>query len=354
MADRRLPAPCPEEARGRGGQRRRLLAGLAAAAAGSLGLAACAGTPAAPPPVARAPRRLPDGAPAGRLLVIGGAEDRLDEREILRRFMQLSGGPRARLRFVTGATSEPDSTEKSYAAAMRALGAEDVGFLHPADASAAAQPELLAELNKADGVFITGGDQVRLMERLWSTPAMLALHAAVRERGICLAGTSAGAAALSRAMIAQGAAVLAPQKEAVSLDLGLSFLPQAMVDQHFSQRRRLSRLLSALALRPDLLGIGVDEDTALLIEIGQSIEVIGRGSVTIVDGSEMQTNARQVASQARLELLGVSLHVLPAGQRYRHPWDQRSSGEGGFGADPPPALRNVVARLLEPPPILVL
>jgi cyanophycinase len=126
-----------------------------------------------------------------------------------------------------------------------------------------------------------------------------------------------------------------------------------MVDQHFSQRRRLSRLLSALALRPDLLGIGVDEDTALLIEIGRSVEVIGRSSVTVVDGAGMQTNAGQVQPRDRLELLGVNLHVLPSGQRYLHPMALRADVPDA-GAQPPQALRSVLARLLEPPPILVI
>ena len=324
----------------------------AAATAGLATLGGCALNPQPAPPLRQA-RSLPDGAPVGRLLVIGGAEDRVDEREILRRFIELSGGPLARLRFITGATNDPNGAEQAYGAAMKTLGAEDVQFLHLAEAADASAPLMLSELRRADGVFITGGDQARLMGKLWSTPAMQALHQAVRERGICLAGTSAGAAAMSRAMIAQGPAVLAPQKDVVSLDLGLNFLPQAMVDQHFSQRRRLSRLLSALALRPDLLGIGVDEDTALLIEIGRSVEVIGRSSVTVVDGTEMQSNMRQVQSRDRLELVGVNLHVLPTGQRYRHPWGLRADLSAA-GAEPPAALRAVVARLLEPPPILLI
>jgi len=337
--------------------RRQLLQGLGSAAlwgwggfAGLGALGGCALAPQPAPPL-RVARQLPEGAPVGRLLVIGGGEDRVDDREILRRFMELSGGAQARLRFITGATNDPKGAEQAYGAAMGGLGAQDVRFLHLAEAQDAAQPALLEELRQADGVFITGGDQARLMGKLWSTPAMQALHQAVRERGICLAGTSAGAAAMSRAMIAHGPAVVVPQKEAVSLDLGLNFLPQAMVDQHFSQRRRLSRLLSALALRPDLLGIGVDEDTALLIEIGRSVEVIGRSSVTVVDGSEMQSNAGQVQPRDRLELVGVNLHVLPTGQRYRHPW--ALSGNPASGAQPPAALRSVVARLLEPPPILL-
>ena len=321
-------------------------------AASGLGLAGCA-TPAPPAPPPRAPRAWSTAAAAGRLLIIGGAEDRVDERSILRRFMELSGGPSARLRFITGATNEPAFAERVYGEAMQTVGARDVAFLHLTEAADSAHPDLLAELGRADGVFITGGDQRRLMGKLWHTPAMAALHTGYRQRGLVVAGTSAGAAAMSRAMIAQGPALLVPQKEAVSLDLGLNLLPQALVDQHFSQRRRLSRLLSAVALRPDLLGIGIDEDTALLVDGGRAIEVIGRSSITLVDGVGMQTNMRQAQPQEHLEMIGVGLHVLPSGRRYRHP-DPDVAGAETQADDPPPDLRAVVRRLLEAPPILVL
>lgn len=299
------------------------------------------------------PRAWSSRSPAGRLLIVGGPEGRVDEPVILQRFMELSGGPQARLRFITGATNEPDNAERAYSAAMRSLGATQVQFLHLTEAADSSHPELLAELERADGVFITGGDQARLMGKLWATPAMKVLHDGFRMRGLCVAGTSAGAAALSRAMIAQGPAVVVPQKDAVSLDLGLNFLPQALVDQHFSQRRRLPRLLSALAMRPDLVGIGIDEDTALLLDGGRALEVIGRSSVTIVDGLDLQTNFREIEARERLEMVGVNLHVLPAGRRYRHP-DAAVAGPEETGAEPPVALRAVVAKLLEPPPILVL
>lgn len=334
------------------GRRRVLRAlGLGGTVVAAAALGACATPPAPPPP--RPPRSWSGQTPAGRLLIIGGAEDRVDEREILRRFMDLAGGPSARLRFITGATNEPAFAERAYGEAMDGVGARDIGFIHLGDAAEASEPKVKAEIDRADGLYITGGDQRRLMNKLWQTPAMQALHAGYRERGMTLAGTSAGAAAMSRAMIAQGTAIVVPQKDVISLDLGLNLLPQALVDQHFSQRRRLSRLLSAVALRPDLIGIGVDEDTALLVDGGRAIEVIGRSSVTFVDGVGMETNLGQAQPQDRLEMVGVQLHVLPAGRRYRHP-DPDTARDSGEAQAPPAALRSVVARLLEPPPILVL
>ena len=121
---------------------------------------------------------------------------------------------------------------------------------------------------------------------------------------------------MSRHMIAQGPSVLRPSKEAVDTDIGLGLLSQAVVDQHFSERRRLARLLSTLAMRPDLLGVGIDEDTALVIERGEAMEVIGKGTVTLVDPSQMQSNVNELDTLEQIEMLGVQLHVLPAGHRY--------------------------------------
>ena len=139
---------------------------------------------------------------------------------------------------------------------------------------------------------------------------------AVFAAGGVIAGTSAGAAVMSRHMLAQGAPTPTPEKDVVSMDIGLSFMPNAIVDQHFSQRHRLSRLLSALAQRPDLLGVGIDEDTALVIEPNQSVEIVGRGAVTLVDPRHMRSNFDNADDGDKLEMLGLQLHLLPAGNRY--------------------------------------
>lgn len=252
----------------------------------------------------------------GRLLLIGGAEDRAQDRVILRRFMSLSGGAEAPIRFITAASADPPTVWRSYSAAFEDMGARDCAHIPIGSPEDAAQPEVVAAILAARGVFLTGGDQSRLMSYLWRTPASEAIHTAFHEQGCCIAGTSAGAAVMSRFMLAQGAAVIVPEKEAVEMDVGLGLLPGAVVDQHFSQRRRLARLLSALAQRPEMLGVGVDEDTALLVEPGQGIEIIGRSSVTIIDCSEMDSNFADADETDKLELHGVRLHMLPSGRRY--------------------------------------
>jgi cyanophycinase len=154
------------------------------------------------------------------------------------------------------------------------------------------------------------------MAELWETPAFSAIHHVFHLNGICIAGTSAGAAVMSRQMIAQGQAPIITEKGVVSFDIGLGLVSMAIIDQHFSQRRRLTRLLSALAQRPDLLGVGIDENTGLVITVNESIEVIGDGSVTILDGREMISNYEEIEAQEKLELLGVKMHLLPSGSSY--------------------------------------
>ena len=283
--------------------RRDVLSRMSAVA--GLGAATLAGLPA----LAQSPR-------ISRLVIVGGAEDRLQDRIILRKFADYCGGSQARIRVITAASGDPEGVWRSYRDVFKALGVEDVQRLALDDRASAHQSELQTEILQANGIFMSGGDQSKLMDTLWNTPAYQSLHQSFHMNRCCIGGTSAGAAVMSRHMIAQGPAVLRPSKEAVDTDIGLGLLSQAVVDQHFSERRRLARLLSTLALRPDLLGVGIDEDTALVIERGEAIEVIGKGTVTLVDPSQMQSNVNELETLEQIEMLGVQLHLLPAGHRY--------------------------------------
>lgn len=260
-----------------------------------------------------------DSKKSGHLVIIGGAEDRQQDRVILRKFLELSGGPSAKLRFITAASGVPDVVWASYQAVFKDLGALDCAVVPMLTRDDASKPEVVSQIAQADGVFITGGDQTRLMACLWESPAFQALHRAFFINGACIGGTSAGAAVMSRHMLAQGTPTPAPEKDTVSTDIGLGFVANAIVDQHFSQRHRLSRLLSALAQRPDLLGVGIDEDTALIIEPNQAVEIVGKGSVTLVDPRRLRTNLESIEDGDKLEMLGLQLHLLPAGKRYTVP-----------------------------------
>ncbi len=278
-----------------------------------------------------------------RLVIVGGAEDRLQDRIILRKFSEYSGGPQSKIRIITAASGDPQGVWQSYRDAFHALGVKDVERLDIDDRESAQKTAVQAEILQADGIFMSGGDQSKLMGILWDSLAYQSLHHAFHANRCCMGGTSAGAAVMSRHMIAQGPSVLRPRKDAVETDIGLGLLTQAVVDQHFSERRRLPRLLSTLAMRPDLLGVGIDEDTALVIERGLGIEVIGQGSVTLVDPSHMQSNVDDLEVLDQIEMLGVQLHLLPAGHRYT----VKSVGQGARSAP----LRRAIERLVAVGPI---
>jgi cyanophycinase len=284
--------------------------------------------------------------PPALLVIVGGAEDRLKDKIILRRFLELSDGINGKVLILTAASAEPAAAWVAYAQVFGELGARNASHLSIASVDEANSLEVVARILDADGIFITGGDQRRLMERLAGSAAARALHTAFHLRSCCMGGTSAGAAAMSHIMLAEGDTPQLPEKDAAVLGLGLGFVSNAIIDQHFSQRRRLGRLLSALAQQPELLGVGIDEDTALIIERGRGIEIIGKGTVTLIDGRRMATNYHEVGASERLEMLGVRLHVLPAGNRYD------SEAAARPNAKPVPAsLRDAISFLAEPGPI---
>jgi cyanophycinase len=235
---------------------------------------------------------------------------------VLRRFVELCGTHLPEIAVLTGASAFPEDTWRSYQRAFLSLGAGRCVHVDLRSKAQADDARAVESILQADGVFMTGGDQRRLLSVVGDTATEGALQDAYRERGACIGGTSAGAAALSRHMLAEGRHPLRPQKHAARLDTGLGLLPGAIIDQHFWQRRRFGRLLSALAEEPEQLGVGVDEDTALIIDPGRSIEVVGRGMVTVLDGRRMNTNVQEVATRERMEMLGVRLHMLPAGNLY--------------------------------------
>ena len=257
----------------------------------------------------------------GHLVIIGGHEDRQHGKEILTRFVELSGGENARIVVITAASQVADEMWSMYDRAFGDLGVRQRFHLPLSsrqDANDEAKVRMVAE---ADGIFMTGGDQKRLLSIIGGTALDAEMHTALKVRGACIGGTSAGASAMSGHMLATGKTDLLPEKGAVSLGAGLGFLHRVVIDQHFSERQRLARLLSVVAQNPYLQGIGIDEDTALIVERGRGIEVVGEGSVTVVDGRTMDTNMADIRDRATPELIDVRLHLLPAGSRWYLPTD---------------------------------
>jgi len=265
----------------------------------------------------------------GALFAIGGAEDKLKKRTVLQEFVEAAGGSKARIVVVPTASALGPDVVDVYRALFAALGAESVVGVRPENREDADDPAFIAPLNDATGIFMTGGNQLKLAGVVTGTAfgrAVTAAHA----RGAAVGGTSAGASILAEHMIAFGRSGATPRQRMSQLAGGLGLVQGAIVDQHFAQRNRYGRLLSLVAQSPGLLGIGVDEDTAAVFR-GSHLEVVGRGAVTIFDGSRITSNGHYAGRSEPLLASGVVLHVLPATATF----DLRDRVLLSFGKQPP-------------------
>jgi cyanophycinase len=262
----------------------------------------------------------PDG--PGPLMVIGGAEDKLRKRTILKEFVGASGGPDARIVLIPTASSLGDEVVEVYDALFRRLGAGAVVPVRPESREEAADPDLVKAVGEATGIFMTGGNQLKLSAIICGTPVGDAILEAHR-RGAVVAGTSAGASIQSSHMVAFGVGGATPKQRMTQVAAGLGLVGSAVIDQHFDQRNRYGRLLMIVAQSPQLLGIGVDEDTCAMITEDDAptgprelLRVLGRGSVTILDPAHIVSNAYEAKRSSPLLASGVILHVLPAGATF--------------------------------------
>ncbi len=260
----------------------------------------------------------------GHLLVIGGAEDKYNERRILKKFLELAGGESAEVLIVPVASDFPEFAADVYTQAFRNLGVSSPRVLRATSRQDIVNADVERLVDGVKGVFMTGGDQMRLVSLLGGTKLAEALRKKVRETNVVMAGTSAGAAAMSTSMIVRGEPSSHPHKNAVKLSPGLGFLKNIIIDQHFSERGRISRLITAVSYNPYNLGIGIDENTAIILDGKGVLEVFGQGSTTIVDGSQITFNEiAEVADNESFSVCGVQFHVLRDGLVYnyleRHP-----------------------------------
>jgi cyanophycinase len=251
----------------------------------------------------------------GHLFMIGGAEDKLRQRQILARFASLAGGADARVVIVSTASSLGDEATELYISLFRQMGIGDVRGMRPLVRDDADDRRLVNQLNDATAIFMTGGNQLRLASVVGGTLLGRAIVERHR-RGAVVAGTSAGASALASYMVAFGTSGSTPKQRMTQMSAGLGLLPGVLVDQHFEQRNRIGRLLALVAQSPSLLGIGIDEDTAALVSPGGVLEVLGKGSVTIIDPARLRTDAYEVKRHRPIMVSGVILHSLPGGYRF--------------------------------------
>jgi cyanophycinase len=230
-------------------------------------------------------------------------------------FVAAAGGTEARIAVVSSASSLGNEVVEVYQTVFTSLGAHQIISLRPESRAQAHDPDLARALTEVSGIFLTGGNQLKLSSFITGTPFGDAIKQA-HERGTLVGGTSAGASVLAEHMIAFGAGGATPKQRMSQLSAGLGLLPGVVIDQHFEQRNRYGRLLSLVAQSPSLLGLGVDEDTAAVIHNDSRLEVIGRGAVTVVDGQNVVSDAFVAKRTAPLLVSGAVLHVLPAGSQF--------------------------------------
>ncbi len=251
----------------------------------------------------------------GWIVPVGGAEDKLDAPTILSRFIDLSGGRHARV-VVIPTASQLEDTGRRYEAIFRDLGANQATALAYSERSDADREDWFETLKSATGVFFTGGNQLRISAILGGTRVAQAVRR-LNASGVTVGGTSAGAAILPEHMIAYGSTGGTPRIGMVSLSPGLGLTNRFVIDQHFRERDRLGRLLTALSYNPFAVGIGIDENTAAFISADNIIEVEGSGTLTVVDVSTVQhTSVASAREGDPLCITDVKLHILPRGGRF--------------------------------------
>ncbi len=262
----------------------------------------------------------------GFIIPIGGAEEKLNNPEILDRFVDVCGGKKARISIVPTA-SELEDTGRNYEKLFRKLGVRHARVLPFETRRDCQSGSELDYIDRSDGVFMTGGNQLRLSTTLGGTE----VARRIRRRnaaGMHVAGTSAGAAFMPEHMIAGGEEGSTPSPDKVTMAPGLGLTNKFIIDQHFRQRDRLGRLLTALAYNPFAIGIGLDEDTAAFIRPGDDLEVVGSGGITIIDPMDLSYSSMDRARRGEpVSLIGVRLHILISGGRFEIESRTASAGD---------------------------
>lgn len=271
--------------------------------------------------------------PKGKLISIGGAEDKGTDLEqgfmqrnrlnffelgILKRIVDEVGGTDKRIEVITTASSIPEEVGENYVGAFGKIGCVNIGIMPIRNRQDAAQQEYIDRIKNCDGVMFSGGDQLRLTSIFGGTEIYQILHDRLNnESEFVIAGTSAGAMAMSNTMIYQGKSDLAHLKGEVKITTGLAFVANVIIDSHFDKRGRFNRLAQAVASNPQCTGIGLGEDTGVVITKGNQLEVVGSGAVVIVDGKDIQhSNITDISEGSPISIEGLKVNILVKGNGY--------------------------------------
>ncbi|MDN5789316.1 MAG: cyanophycinase [Micrococcales bacterium] len=249
------------------------------------------------------------------LLIIGGAEDRIGRSVVLKRFVKLAGGRRSRIVVIPTASGYAKEVSEAYRDVFTRLRGGEVSVVDPKTRRAASDTAMVGVLDDATGIFLTGGSQSKLAQNIVGTPVGAAIHRAY-QRGAVVAGTSAGASIMSRFMISLGEEGLTPRQRSSQISAGLGLVEDIIIDQHFDQRGRYGRLMSMVACSPNLLGMGIDENTAAEIRDGKAMSIIGAGAIFLIDARNAITDAPDARRGAPLLVSGAVVHTLPSGSTF--------------------------------------
>lgn len=250
------------------------------------------------------------------LVVIGGAEDKDGRKEILNEICSLIDKNEDLLLVATIASEIQEEMEDIYNKVFREIGVKNIEFLNIDDRTESYLEENIELIKDSKLIFFTGGDQLKITSLIGGTPLNKALMDGM-QNGKIIVGTSAGASVMSGTMILEGESEESPKKYSINMSPGLGLIENVIIDQHFSQRGRIGRLLTAVAENPEYLGIGIDEDTAIVVDERKIIKVIGNGAVYIIDGSLINhTNISEQYRDKTLSIFNVKLHVLIKGNRF--------------------------------------
>lgn len=270
----------------------------------------------------------------GKLLAIGGAEDKGTDLEageihrnnlnffelgILRRLVEETGGVNSRIEVITTASMIPVEVGRNYLRAFGKIGCENVGVMHIRNRADASNEEYVERIKICDAVMFSGGNQMRLTSTFGGMPILDIIHNRYREEeNFLVAGTSAGAMAMSNTMIYEGNATRAHLKGEVKITTGLSFMRNVIFDSHFEKRGRFGRLAQAIAANPASIGIGLGEDTGMLITSNNQMEAIGSGLVIIIDGTEIRhSNIADIPDGCPISLENLKVHFCEKGNGYK-------------------------------------
>lgn len=253
---------------------------------------------------------------SGNLIIIGGAEDKNGKKEILKKVCECIDKDKDQLLIATIATEYPEEVANKYTDVFSSLGVKNIEILDINSRSEAFADNNIELVSRSKAIFFTGGDQLRITSLLGGTPIYKRILDAYNN-GTHIVGTSAGASVMSNTMIVEGEDEEDPRKCILKMAPGLGLVDNIIIDQHFVQRGRIGRLLTGVAQNPQVLGIGIDENTAIILRKDGTIKVIGSGAVYFIDGSEISySNISEQHSNEVLSIFNVRIHVLKNGDRY--------------------------------------